>query len=283
MSQIFTRKIPVGPDGFVRLVDTMGTDRSILAAARVTASNTRQIHSDRGLLRFLMRHDHLTPFEMCEICLHVRVPMDVWRQWVRHRTASINEVSTRYGALRAGFAHTATDEWRLTPEHRRDGSGPLMPASRGSVRSLQEGQVFQVCQDFYDDALAAGVAPEMARKALPLATYTEAYWKIDARNLLHFLRLRLAPEAQMEIRQFAQAIAQIFSEWLPLTWEAFEDYQLDAVTLTGPEIQFLRGDDTAKLSIGEHTELARKLDKLAIPALRGTTDADQKEGEEADC
>ena len=283
MSQISSVQRPVGPDGFVRVVDTMGTDRAILAAARVTASNTRQIHSDRGLLRFLMRHDHLTPFEMCEICLHVRVPMDVWRQWVRHRTASINEVSTRYGALRAGFAHTAPDEWRLTPAHRRDGSGDAMPTHRGAARSFQEGQVFQACADFYDEALAAGVAPEMARKALPLATYTEAYWKIDVRNLLHFLRLRLAPEAQAEIRQFAQAIAQIVKEWLPLTWEAFEDYQLDAVTLTGPEIRFIRGDATVKMSIGEHTDLARKLDKLSIPALQGANDADQKEGEEANC
>jgi thymidylate synthase (FAD) len=253
----------IGPHGFVRVVDTMGDDRAIVRAARVTAQTTKQISSDRGLLRYLLRHHHGTPFEMCEICLHVRVPMDIWRQWIRHRTASVNEVSSRYGALTPEFASTDPEEWRTAAGRLRPGGTPgLFKQDAGKIFSIAERELWDNAEDAYRELLAAGVAPEMARKVLPLGTYTEAYWKIDLRNLLHFLELRLAPGAQAEIREYAEAIAKIVQEWVPLTWEAFKDYRLDAVTLTGPELRALRAGDWVCLSPGECKELDDKLEKI---------------------
>jgi thymidylate synthase (FAD) len=220
MEEILDRPIPVLDDGFVRVVDYMGADASVVQAARVSyGRGTKKVREDRGLVRYLMRHRHTTPFEMCEIKLHVRVPMDCWRQWVRHRTASINELSTRYSEAIDSLQKTAPGGWRSRSSDNRQGSGePLDPAT-GSDLSAAEREFHARARDLYQRRLAAGVAREQARKDLPLSTYTEAYWKIDLHNLLHFLELRMEDHAQQEIRSYARTIGeQIVRRWCPLTW-----------------------------------------------------------------
>lgn len=253
---------PVGPDGFVRPVAMMGDDALIVRAARVTAAHATPMNSDRGLIRYLMRHNHGTPFEMCQVVLHVRAPMDVWRQWVRHRTASINEVSTRYGAFEPVFAATAPGEWRMRAPNARQGSADA-EGSYPYLSSIEEHAVFESVTG-YKSILSEGVAPEMARKVLPLGTYTEAYWRMDLRNLLHFIELRAAPNAQQEIREYAEVISEIVRRWVPRTWEAFCDYRLNAVTLSAPEIRAMRGD-TAALTPGELKEFEAKMERINGP------------------
>ncbi len=234
LEELRWRKFPVLDDGFVALVDAMGDDQAIVQAARVSyAAGTRKVSDDRTLLRYLMRHWHTTPFEMAELKLLVRVPMDCWRQWVRHRTASINETSTRYSIAIDAAQQTAPEDWRLQAAACRQGSeGQLDPAA-GAALSATEAEVQQRAREAYRQRLAAGVAREQARKDLPLSTYTEAYWKADLHNLLHFLELRLSPSAQSEIRQYAETIAQqIVRPLFPLTWEAFVDYRWQALRLS---------------------------------------------------
>ena len=201
--------IPVLDDGFVRVVDYMGDDSAIVQAARTSyGRGTKRRHEDRGLLRYLMRHAHTTPFEMCEIKLHVRVPMDVWRQWIRHRTASVNEYSTRYSEAIDAAQKTAPDAWRLQAAGNRQGSSGLLPLEQGTRLSDERMPLQRKARDIYEARLAAGVAREQARKDLPLSTYTEAYWKIDLQNLLHFLELRMDEHAQQEIRAYADVIGK---------------------------------------------------------------------------
>ena len=222
-------------DGFVRVVDYMGSDAAVVQAARVSyGAGTKQVSQDRGLIRYLMRHRHSTPFEMCELKLHVRVPMDIWRQWIRHRTASVNEYSTRY-SLAIDAAHaTAADAWRIQAAANRQGSGAdTLDPARGAALCAAEQALQRQAREVYEERLALGVAREQARKDLPLSTYTEAYWKIDLHNLLHFLALRMDTHAQQEIQDYAATIGrEIVRRWVPLTWEAFEDYGLGAVTLS---------------------------------------------------
>jgi thymidylate synthase (FAD) len=226
--------IRVLDDGFVRVVDYMGDDSAVVQAARTSyGKGTKRRHEDRGLLRYLMRHAHTTPFEMCELKLHVRVPMDVWRQWIRHRTASVNEYSTRYSEAIDAAVKTAPDAWRLQSTGNRQGSSGLLPLEHGRQLSDEEGRLQRSARDIYEARLAAGVAREQARKDLPLSTYTEAYWKIDLQNLLHFLELRMDAHAQEEIRAYATVIGeQIVAAWVPLTWEAFLDYRRGGTRLS---------------------------------------------------
>ncbi len=228
-------------DGFVRVIDYLGSDQAVVQAARVSyGKGTKKVHEDRGLIRYLMRHQHTTPFEMCELKLHVRVPMDTWRQWVRHRTASINEYSTRYSiAIDAAYT-TAPGEWRLQATGNRQGSEGKLPPEQGAHFTEREAQLQSLAREVYEERLQAGIAREQARKDLPLATYTEAYWKIDLHNLLHFLKLRMEPNAQWEIRQYANIIGhEIVRRWYPLTWEAFLDYQLQAESFSRLELELL--------------------------------------------
>jgi thymidylate synthase (FAD) len=218
-------------DGLVRVVDYMGDDAAIVQAARVSyGAGTKAVSDDRGLIRYLLRHRHTTPFEMCELKLHVRVPMDAWRQWIRHRMASVNESSSRYSVVIDATQRTSPDAWRLQSADNKQGSSGFAAEADGLRFSEQERELHEQARRVYDDRLAAGMAREQARKDLPLCTYTEAYWKIDLHNLLHFLALRMDPHAQKEIRDYATVIGrQIVARWLPLTWEAFEDYRLGAV------------------------------------------------------
>lgn len=234
-------RIDVLDDGFVELVDCMGSDAAIVQAARVSyGAGTRHVSQDRGLIRYLMRHRHTTPFEMCEIKLHVRTTMDCWRQWIRHRTANVNEHSTRYSVAIDAAQRTAPGQWRLQSADNRQGSEGALSREQGEHFTDREAEIIAAAREVYDERLAAGVAREQARKDLPLSTYTEAYWKIDLHNLLHFLELRMDLPAQYEIRQYAEAIGhQIVRRWVPLTWEAFLDYRLGAMSLSQTEIGLL--------------------------------------------
>ena len=228
------KKLPVLDDGFVALVDVMGDDGSVVQAARVSyGEGTRQVSDDRQLIRYLLRHAHTTPFEMAELKFVVRVPMDCWRQWIRHRTASVNEYSTRYSLAIDSMQATGTDEWRSQATNNRQGSAGLMPAEAGARLTQAEHELQSFSRKVYEERLGAGIAREQARKDLPLSTYTEAYWKIDLHNLLHFLALRMDSHAQLEIRRYAQTIGhEIVRPLFPLVWEAFLDYRVEAMRLT---------------------------------------------------
>ena len=228
------KKLPVLDDGFVALVDCMGDDGSVVQAARVSyGEGTRKVSDDRQLIRYLLRHAHTTPFEMAELKFVVRVPMDCWRQWIRHRTASINEYSTRYSLAIDSMQSTHDDEWRSQAASNRQGSAGVLPRSAGHPLTQSEQELQSLARRVYEERLAAGIAREQARKDLPLSTYTEAYWKIDLHNLLHFLALRMDPHAQLEIRRYAETIGQqIVQPLFPLVWEAFVDYRLECMRLT---------------------------------------------------
>jgi thymidylate synthase (FAD) len=236
------RKLPVLDDGFVALVDVMGDDGSVVQAARVSyGEGTRKVSDDRQLIRYLLRHAHTTPFEMAELKFVVRVPMDCWRQWIRHRTASVNEYSTRYSLAIDAMQGTSDDQWRSQAASNRQGSGESLPPAAGHPHTAAEQELQALARRVYEERLAAGIAREQARKDLPLSTYTEAYWKIDLHNLLHFLALRMDPHAQLEIRRYAETIGhQIVAPLFPLVWEAFLDYRMEAMRLTRLDREVIR-------------------------------------------
>ncbi len=275
-------------DGFVRVVDYMGSDASIVQAARVSyGAGTKKVHEDRGLIRYLLRHRHTTPFEMCEIKLHVRVPMDCWRQWIRHRTASTNEYSTRYSVAIDAAQRTPPGEWRAQASGNRQGSEGFLDPQKGATLSAKEEELQNQSRAIYDERLQAGVAREQARKDLPLSTYTEAYWKIDLHNLLHFLALRMDDHAQEEIRAYAKVIGdEIVGKWCPMTWEAFKDYHFHSLHLSRLEVEVIqaigKGGAAAAIELArgfgwleegpkglksnrERQELEAKLEVLRLP------------------
>lgn len=269
--------------GFVRLVDNMGTDDAIVQAARVSyGEGTKTPSTDRTLIRHLMRERHTSPFEMVEFKFHVKVPMDCWRQWIRHRTASVNEYSTRYSEAKDEMS--VAGKWRLQSTTNKQGSEDggvewpdkhevtreLYGDDAGAYLSRREESLQLHVRDVYEERLEFGIAREQARKDLTLSTYTEAYWKIDLHNLLHFLGLRLNPKAQEEIRSFAEAIKELITPVVPATMEAFQDYRLDAMTLSGPEIAYIHrlvsksGLPGKALCDRELNDLAAKLERLGI-------------------
>jgi thymidylate synthase (FAD) len=241
-SKYIGKEFKVLDKGFIRIVDFMGDDSAIVQAARQSYSKgTKTRREDRDLIRYLMRHKHTSPFEMCEIKLHVRVPMDTWRQWIRHRTASVNEYSTRYSVAIDDTLMTDPYAWRLQSKSNRQGSEEFANIRSGRAFSKREREIQKICREVYQERLDFGIAREQARKDLPLSTYTEAYWKIDLHNLLHFLELRMADNAQYEIRQYANIIGyDIVRFWVPIVWEAFLDYRIDSVTFSESEIQLLK-------------------------------------------
>jgi thymidylate synthase (FAD) len=228
------KKFPVLDHGFVCLVDVMGDDSAIVQAARVSyGDGTKKVSDNRTLLRYLMRHQHTTPFEMAEIKLLVRVPMDCWRQWIRHRTASVNEYSTRYSIALDNIYGTTPDAWRTQSEMNRQGSGDFFEIKIGATLTDNEQQFHHQARELYEQRIKQGVAREQARKDLPLSTYTEAYWKIDLHNLFRFLALRMESSAQYEIAQYATTIGeQIIQPLFPNCWEAFLDYQFGSIRLS---------------------------------------------------
>lgn len=242
LDAILGQSFPVLDHGHVRIVDYMGDDAAIVQAARVSyGAGTKQVHEDRGLIRYLLRNAHTTPFEMCKLKLHIRVPMDCWRQWIRHRTASVNEYSTRYSEAISDQQGTSPGQWRLQTTQNKQGSEGFLDIDTGKKLTSGEEDFHQSARDLYQSRIESGVAREQARKDLPLSTYTEAYWSIDLHNLLHFLMLRMDSHAQTEIRQYATVIGEeIVARWVPLVWEAFRDYRLNAMRLSGPETELMR-------------------------------------------
>jgi thymidylate synthase (FAD) len=287
------KKFPLLNDGFVCLVDAMGDDAAIVQAARVSyGQGTKAVSDDRTLIRYLMRHRHSTPFEMAEVKLLVRVPMDCWRQWIRHRTASVNEYSTRYSIAIDAAQTTSPDQWRLQSSSNAQGSEGVAGPTTGAALTAAEAELQQHARLVYQQRLEAGIAREQARKELPLSTYTEAYWKIDLHNLLHFLQLRMDSHAQWEIRSYAEAIGtQIVAPLFPLVWEAFLDYYLESMQLTrldqgvvsrlaaagkipADEADFLaaQAPDWAELTrCRERDECRAKLLRLGVLRAQGTT------------
>lgn len=242
LNKILGLKFKVLDDGFVRVVDYMGSDESIVQAARVSyGKGTKRLSEDRGLIRYLMRHYHSTPLEMCEIKLHVRVPMDCWRQWIRHRTANVNEYSTRYSIAIDSAQKTNKNEWRKQSSINKQGSGEHLDQNIGNILSEKEESLHKQIREVYEERIDNDVAREQARKDLPLSTYTEAYWKIDLHNLFHFLALRMDSHAQYEIRSYATVIGnEIVSKWCPIAWEAFKDYRLNAFNFSQIEVTVLK-------------------------------------------
>lgn len=227
--------------GFVQPIDYMGSDNDIVQAARVSyGPSPKAKHDDRGLLRYLMRHRHTSPFEMCEVKFRCKMPIFVARQWIRHRTANVNEMSLRYTQAPDEFYLPAPTLIAVQSKDNKQGRGQELDADTAArvLRLLREGQesAYEAYQILAD---GLGVSRELARAALPVSIYTQWVWKIDLHNLFHFLALRLHPHAQAEIRVFAEAMAEFVKSWVPLAWEAFEDYRLHAETFSRQERQVL--------------------------------------------
>ncbi len=245
--------IPVLDHGFVRVIDYMGDDAAIVQAARVSyGRGTRAANEDRGLIRYLMRHRHSTPFEMCEIKYHVKLPIFVARQWIRHRTANVNEYSARYSILDREFYIPRPEHLAAQSSSNRQGRGEVLDGEEAArVLHLLRGDAAQT-HDHYAEMLnegadgealdpsRQGLARELARMNLTLNTYTQWYWKADLQNLLHFLALRADSHAQYEIRAYAEAMLRTVAAWVPMAFEAFRDYRMGAVTLSAQMLAVVR-------------------------------------------
>lgn len=227
--------------GFVRLVDYMGDDSAIVQAARVSyGKGTKSVTMDRELIRYLLRHRHTSPFEMVEFKFHVKLPIFVARQWIRHRTANVNEYSGRYSEMKNEFYVPEIFQLRhqssLNKQARGDKELPKK-SSETILRKMQKAQ--ETLYHDYEFYLAKDLARELSRINLPLSTYTEWYWKIDLHNLLHFLRLRLDWHAQYEIRVYAEKIAELIKPIVPITYQAFEDYIVNSLSFSQQELSVL--------------------------------------------
>jgi len=253
LEEILYEPLPVLDRGFVRVIDYMGDDGAIVQAARVSyGRGTRKVSDDRGLINYLMRMRHTSPFEMCEIKLHVKLPIFVARQWIRHRTANVNEYSARYSVLDDAFYVPAPEHVASQASSNRQGRDRVLdPDAAEAVRATIRANAERAYADYLallnqDEAGAPidparqGVARELARIVLPLNTYTEWYWKTDLHNLLHFIALRADPHAQYEIRAYALVLLDVVRRWVPLTAAAFEDYRLHAAELSGKALAVLR-------------------------------------------
>lgn len=231
--------------GFIRVIDYMGDDAAIVQAARVSyGAGTKHVQNDEGLIRYLMRHWHSTPFEMCEIKLHVKLPIFVARQWIRHRTANVNEYSARYSIMDREFYIPQPENLAAQSTVNNQGRGAVLEGAEAArVLEMLKSDASR-SYDNYEAMLSQdgqqGLARELARMNLPANIYTQWYWKVDLHNLFHFLRLRADPHAQYEIRVYAEAIAKVVADWLPIAFGAFEDYRMGGVTLSAKAIDVLK-------------------------------------------
>ena len=263
---------PVLDHGFVRVIDYMGDDAAICQAARVSyGKGTKSVQNDEGLIRYLMRHWHSTPFEMCEVKLHVKLPVFVARQWIRHRTANVNEYSARYSILDREFYIPAPDKVAAQSVVNNQGRGEVLTGAEAA-------QVLEILKadstrayDNYEAMISQdgqqGLARELARMNLPANIYTQWYWKVDLHNLFHFLRLRADAHAQYEIRVYADEICKIVADWVPFAYRAFEDYRMGGATLSASALVCVRRmvageqvtQDSSGMSKGEWREFEATL------------------------
>ncbi len=241
--------IPVLDHGFVRVIDYMGDDAAVVQAARVSyGRGTKRVSEDAGLIRYLMRHRHSTPFEMCEIKYHVKLPIFVARQWIRHRTANVNEYSARYSVMDREFYIPAPEQLAAQSADNRQGRGAVLEGEeartvldllRREAGQAHDGYAWMLNEDGADPH-RRGLARELARMNLTLNTYTQWYWKADLHNLLGFLQLRADSHAQYEIRAYAEAMLRSVAAWVPATYTAFQDYRMGAATLSAGMLAVLR-------------------------------------------
>ena len=264
---------PVLDHGFVRVVDYMGDDAAICQAARVSyGKGTKSVQNDAGLIRYLMRHWHSTPFEMCEIKLHVKLPVFVARQWIRHRTANVNEYSARYSIMDREFYIPEPDVLAAQSVINNQGRGEVLTGEEAArVLEYLKGDAAR-CYDHYQEMISQegqqGLARELARMNLPANIYTQWYWKVDLHNLFHFLRLRADSHAQYEIRVYADEICKIVADWVPAAYQAFEDYRMGGATLSGKALdcvrRMLKGESVTQensgMSAGEWREFQAVLE-----------------------
>jgi len=263
--------------GFVQPLDYMGIDEDIVQAARVSyGPSTKPKSDDRGLLRYLMWNLHTSPFEMCEVKFRCKMPIFVARQWIRHRTANVNEMSLRYSEAPDAFYVPSLEQVTLQSTTNKQGreSAPLEPEIQERVQALLQQNGADSYALYEEIAGQLGIARELARTCLPVSLYTQWIWKVDLHNLFHFLRLRLDEHAQWETRQYAEAMASFVRAWVPLSWEAFEDYRLHAVNLSRHEHallkraldgQTIRPEDLQSLSKREREAFWKKFPMLRLP------------------
>jgi len=272
---LLDKEFKVLDHGFVRLVDYMGSDAAIVQAARVSyGEGTKKVSEDRALIRYLMRRRHTSPFEMVEFKFHVKLPIFVARQWIRHRTANVNEYSGRYSVMKEEFYIPEAKDVRFqSTVNKQSRSEEEVPdeLKRRFIDFLK--RTHAASYEEYERLIDDGLARELARIGLPLSLYTEWYWKIDLHNLFHFLRLRLDPHAQLEIRQYAHVMADMVKVVCPMAYEAFMDYSFNALSFSGPELKVLKvhlsdlsltKEDLVAhgLSKREADELLEKLEKI---------------------
>ena len=236
---------PVLDHGFVRVVDYMGDDAAICQAARVSyGRGTKSVQDDAGLIRYLMRHWHSTPFEMCEVKFHVKLPVFVARQWIRHRTANVNEYSARYSILDREFYFPPAEAMAAQSAVNNQGRGDVLNAAEAARALDWLKEDAARAYDHYEAMIATdgqqGLARELARMNLPMNIYTQWYWKVDLHNLFHFLRLRADAHAQQEIRVYAEVICDIVKDWVPHAWAAFADYRLGGASLSARGVAVLK-------------------------------------------
>ena len=253
LEEILYRPLPVLDHGFVRVIDYMGDDAAVVQAARVSyGRGTKKVQEDAGLIRYLLRHRHTTPFEMCEIKYHVKLPIFVARQWIRHRTANVNEYSARYSILDREFYLPAPEHLAAQSAANRQGRGSVLQGEaaaqaldilkRDSEQSYDDYErlLNERADGSVIDEGRQGLARELARMNLPVNFYTQWYWKCDLHNLLHFLMLRADPHAQYEIRAYAEVMLETVKRWVPLTCQAFEDYSRGGLQLSAQGLAVVR-------------------------------------------
>lgn len=279
LEAILFEPLPVLDHGFVRVVDYMGDDAAVVQAARVSyGRGTKKVNEDRGLIRYLMRHQHTTPFEMCSIKLHVKLPIFIARQWIRHRTASVNEYSARYSVLDDEFYIPAPQQLAAQSASNRQGRGTVLEGAEAEqVLEILKADAARNYKNYVwmlneadgrpidDDR--QGLARELARINLTMNTYTQWYWKSDLHNLFRFIHLRADPHAQYEIRAYAEVMAGVVARWVPICHEAFQDYRAGAVTLSRTAVEAVRRmiggesvtQETSGLTAREWNELVAQL------------------------
>ena len=282
LEKVLYEAIPVLDHGFIRVIDYMGDDSSIVQSARVSyGKGTKKVSTDEGLIRYLMRHWHSTPFEMCEIKYHVKLPIFIARQWIRHRTANVNEYSARYSILDKEFYLPAKDQLAAQSQSNRQGRGDVLQGKQAEeVLNILKDDATRTYDNYekllnerFDgtkiDENKVGLARELARMNLTLNTYTQWYWKTDLLNLLNFLFLRADHHAQYEIRVYAEKMLDTVKRWVPITYQAFMDYRVGAAEISSKGLKVIKsmisgkkiGQEESGLSKREWNELMEKLNK----------------------